>query len=75
MPFTPNPNKQQRINQLTKLLEEHGYQYDITLVTDHSVLLNIEVMPPNYVEASVDLSEESITEDELHKRYKEETNE
>ena len=51
MPFTPNPNKQQRINQLTKLLEEHGYQYDITLVTDHTVLLNIEVMPKDYVEA------------------------
>ena len=51
MPFTPDPNKQQRINQLTKLLETNGYQYDITLVTDHTVLLNIEVMPPSYVEA------------------------
>tara|TARA_B100000575_G_C22900339_1_gene523399 strand:- start:20 stop:187 length:168 start_codon:yes stop_codon:yes gene_type:complete len=51
MPFTPDPNKQARINTLTKLLETYGYQYDITLVTDHTVLLNIEVMPPSYVEA------------------------
>ena len=51
IPFTPNPNKQKRINQLTKLLEKLDYQYDITLVTDHTVLLNIEVMPPSYVEA------------------------
>ena len=51
MPFIPDPNKQARINTLTKLLETHGYQYDITLVTDHTVLLNIEVMPPSYVEA------------------------
>jgi hypothetical protein len=29
-------------------------------------------MPKDYVEANVHLSEESITEDELHKRYKEE---
>lgn len=73
MPFTPDPNKQARINTLTTLLETHGYQYDITLVTDHTVLLNIEVMPPSYVEADVNLSEEKITKDELHKRYKEET--
>ena len=39
------------IDKLTKLLETNGYQYDITLVTDHTVLLNIEVMPPSYVEA------------------------
>jgi len=51
MPFKPDPNKQINIDKLTKLLETNGYQYDITLVTDHTVLLNIEVMPPSYVEA------------------------
>ena len=72
MPFYPDPNKELNINKLTKLLKDNGYEYDITLVTDHSVLLNIEVMPKDYVEADVDLSEERITEEELHKRYKEE---
>tara|TARA_B100000424_G_scaffold162347_1_gene124345 strand:- start:744 stop:917 length:174 start_codon:yes stop_codon:yes gene_type:complete len=57
MPFTPDPNKQARINTLTKLLETNGYQYDITLVTDHTVLLNIEVMPPSYVEAEEETNE------------------
>jgi hypothetical protein len=51
MPFTPDPNKQINIDKLTKLLKDNGYEYDITLVTDHSVLLNIEVMPKDYVEA------------------------
>ena len=72
MPFTPDPNKMNNINKLTKLLKDNSWEYDIVLVTDHAVLLNVEVMPKDYVEASVDLSEESITEDELHKRYKEE---
>jgi hypothetical protein len=51
MPFYPDPNKELNINKLTKLLKDNGYEYDITLVTDHSVLLNIEVMPKDYVEA------------------------
>ena len=51
MPFTPDPNKQINIDKLTKLLKDNGYEYDITLVTDHSVLLNIEVMSKDYVEA------------------------
>ena len=51
MPFYPDPNKELYINKLTKLLKDNGYEYDITLVTDHSVLLNIEVMPKDYVEA------------------------
>ena len=68
MPFTPDPNKQINIDKLTKLLKDNGYEYDITLVTDHSVLLNIEVMPKDYVEADVDLSEESISS-EMIKRH------
>ena len=72
MPFKPDPKKEINIKAVEKLLNDNNLTYDITLVTDHSILVNIEVMPKDYVEASVDLSEESITEDELHKRYKEE---
>lgn len=73
MPFTPDPQKQKNIAAIEKLFKDNNIDYDITLVTDSDILVSIAVMPKDYVEASVDLSEESITEDELHKRYKEET--
>ena len=51
MPFIPDPTKQMNIDKLARLLKDNGYEFDITLVTDHSVLLNIEIMPKDYVEA------------------------
>ena len=51
MPFTPDPNKMNNINEFIKLLKDNDYEYDIVLVTDHAVLLNIEIMPKDYVEA------------------------
>tara|TARA_R100001224_G_C3983521_1_gene136732 strand:+ start:617 stop:790 length:174 start_codon:yes stop_codon:yes gene_type:complete len=57
MPFTPDPNKMNNINKLTKLLKDNSYEYDIVLVTDHAILLNIEVMPKDYVEAEEETNE------------------
>ena len=51
MPFKPDDKKITNINKLTKLLKDNSWEYDIVLVTDHAVLLNIEVMPKDYVEA------------------------
>ena len=54
MPFTPNPKKEINIKAIEKLLNDNNLTYDITLVTDHSILVNIEVMPKDYVEAEED---------------------
>ena len=72
MPFTPDPQKQKNIAAIEKLFKDNNIQYDITLVTDSDILVTIAVMPKDYVEADVTLSSERITEEELHRRYKEE---
>jgi len=49
--FTPDPKKEINIKAIEKLLTDNNLTYDITLVTDHSILVNIDVMPKDYVEA------------------------
>ena len=51
MPFITDPKKEINIKAIEKLFNDNNLTYDITLVTDHSILVNIEVMPKDYVEA------------------------